>query len=308
MSPSSLPLLTQWTTLYSQTLPSLALSNSPAQPRWSVHLDHCFARIIYDAVIGIDVPWTSRLKSPAIKYMSKEQLRDCIAMGEGIAEGRIDLKEWDERSLRLRGKLEGGKRKRHIDVGMEEEGSKRIYVETERSAGKLKPMPRKQTDIRSAFFPLKPPPSLTETPLLPSPPSSPSPSPPTISSRNTETKDQSPIPSPHVLLQTSSLPAFRRSTLLALLQVPRGHYTTYAALATFLHSSPRAVGNAMRNNPFAPTVPCHRVLASDGSIGGFGGEWGEGERVREKVRLLREEGVKFDGRGKVVGGPWREFV
>lgn len=64
----------------------------------------------------------------------------------------------------------------------------------------------------------------------------------------------------------------------------------------------------MRNNPFAPTVPCHRVLASNGMLGGFGGSWGEeGQFAGEKKRLLREEGVKFDGRGKVVGEPFRGF-
>ena len=68
------------------------------------------------------------------------------------------------------------------------------------------------------------------------------------------------------------------------------------------------MGNALRNNPFAPTVPCHRVLAADGGIGGFGGEWGvEGRFAEEKKRLLRGEGVRFDGRGRVVGGVWRGF-
>lgn len=65
----------------------------------------------------------------------------------------------------------------------------------------------------------------------------------------------------------------------------------------------------MRNNPFAPAVPCHRVLAANGSVGGFGGEWGpEGRFAGEKVKLLREEGVRFDGGGRVVGGVWGGFV
>lgn len=69
------------------------------------------------------------------------------------------------------------------------------------------------------------------------------------------------------------------------------------------------MGNALRNNPFAPAVPCHRVVAADGGIGGFGGEWGaEGRFAAEKVRLLRGEGVRFDGRGRVVGGVWAGFV
>ncbi|GAA5852637.1 hypothetical protein JCM8547_002573 [Rhodosporidiobolus lusitaniae] len=91
-----------------------------------------------------------------------------------------------------------------------------------------------------------------------------------------------------------------------LLQVPAGKVTTYGQLAALLSSSPRAAGSALRNNPFAPTVPCHRIIAATGFIGGFGGEWtGEpkkgsfapGEKVREKLELLRREGVEFDGKG-----------
>jgi methylated-DNA-[protein]-cysteine S-methyltransferase len=47
-------------------------------------------------------------------------------------------------------------------------------------------------------------------------------------------------------------------------QIPEGKITSYAALARALDSSPRAVGGALRNNPFAPEVPCHRCIASTG--------------------------------------------
>lgn len=114
------------------------------------------------------------------------------------------------------------------------------------------------------------------------------------------------------LILSSALSPYRQRVLLALCQVPHGQHTTYAALSAFLNSSPRAVGNAMRRNPFAPTVPCHRVLAADGGIGGFGGEWRrdgtEGEGARRKRALLRGEGVRFDGRGRVVGKVWRGWV
>ncbi|EXJ77113.1 hypothetical protein A1O3_10271 [Capronia epimyces CBS 606.96] len=66
---------------------------------------------------------------------------------------------------------------------------------------------------------------------------------------------------------------FQERVYLHLLLIPPGQVTTYAALAQALGSSPRAVGGALRCNPFAPTVPCHRVIASDGSLGGFLGEW-----------------------------------
>ena len=79
-------------------------------------------------------------------------------------------------------------------------------------------------------------------------------------------------------------------------------------MSDYLNSSARAVGNGMRNNPFAPEVPCHRVLAADGSLGGFYGHWGrEGKYANKKLELLRNEGVRFDGRGKVVGEPFRMF-
>ncbi len=50
----------------------------------------------------------------------------------------------------------------------------------------------------------------------------------------------------------------------ALQQIPEGRITTYAALSKALNSSPRAVGGALRNNPFAPEIPCHRCIASTG--------------------------------------------
>jgi len=81
-----------------------------------------------------------------------------------------------------------------------------------------------------------------------------------------------------------------------------------------LGSSPRAVGNALRNNPFAPIVPCHRVVATGGLLGGFKGKIGprDGEghlTLQEKRALLRKEGVRFDGKGtgRVVGTPFTAF-
>lgn len=47
-------------------------------------------------------------------------------------------------------------------------------------------------------------------------------------------------------------------------QIPAGKVSTYAALSRALGSSPRAVGGALRRNPFAPEVPCHRVIGADG--------------------------------------------
>lgn len=59
------------------------------------------------------------------------------------------------------------------------------------------------------------------------------------------------------------------------------------------------------------TVPCHRVVASGGSLGGFKGKWpvdGEGITIDEKKRLLRSEGIRFDTKGmKALGTPWGGF-
>ena len=71
-------------------------------------------------------------------------------------------------------------------------------------------------------------------------------------------------------------------------RIPAGKVTTYAAIARALGSQGyRAVGNALNRNPYAPAVPCHRVVGSDGSLTGFAGG------VEKKQRLLTEEGVPF---------------
>ena len=75
--------------------------------------------------------------------------------------------------------------------------------------------------------------------------------------------------------------------------VPEGCVTTYALLATHIGcKSCRAVGQALRRNPFAPRVPCHRVIAADLSPGGFRGRRSGAEVARKKT-LLAREGVRF---------------
>jgi methylated-DNA-[protein]-cysteine S-methyltransferase len=88
---------------------------------------------------------------------------------------------------------------------------------------------------------------------------------------------------------------FEERVYAALRQVPRGRVTTYAALARRIGcGSPRAVGQALRRNPHAPDVPCHRVIASDRTPGGFAGERA-GPALQRKLALLEEEGVSFAG-------------
>lgn len=84
--------------------------------------------------------------------------------------------------------------------------------------------------------------------------------------------------------------------------VPKGNVTTYKALAHALGTRAyRAVGYAMRCNPYAPTVPCHRVVANDGTIGGFKGKT-SGETIAEKIHMLKEEGVTITD-NKIVNFP-----
>lgn len=81
-------------------------------------------------------------------------------------------------------------------------------------------------------------------------------------------------------------------------KVPAGKVTTYKALAEKLGTKAyRAVGTAMKNNPNAPETPCHRVLKSDGRIGGYMGKM-NGDAIAKKIVMLRNEGVEIIG-GKV---------
>ena len=92
---------------------------------------------------------------------------------------------------------------------------------------------------------------------------------------------------------------FQRRVYDATREVPRGKVTTYKFLANAIRcASARAVGQALRNNPFAPEVPCHRVVRSALTIGGFAGQV-RGPKISKKTRLLREEGVRIE-KGRVV--------
>lgn len=89
--------------------------------------------------------------------------------------------------------------------------------------------------------------------------------------------------------EAKNITEFQRKVYLELLNVPCGTTVSYGALAQRIGcSSAQAVGQALRRNPFAPDVPCHRVVAADGSIGGFYGER-EGEMIEKKRRMLAEE-------------------
>ena len=70
-------------------------------------------------------------------------------------------------------------------------------------------------------------------------------------------------------------------------QIPEGYVSTYGNIAESLGTKAyRAVGNAMNKNPHAPRVPCHRVISSNGDIGGFS------SGTKNKIKILRKEGVE----------------
>lgn len=72
-------------------------------------------------------------------------------------------------------------------------------------------------------------------------------------------------------------------------KIPKGTTKSYKEIAIAIGrpDSARAVANACGKNPLPIEIPCHRVICSDGSIGGYSGKGG----VKTKLRLLRKEGV-----------------
>ena len=73
-----------------------------------------------------------------------------------------------------------------------------------------------------------------------------------------------------------------------LLKIPKGKVKTYkeVAIGIKMPKSARAVANACAMNPYSPKVPCHRVIRSDGKLGGFSAPGG----IKKKKKLLKKEG------------------
>lgn len=136
--------------------------------------------------------------------------------------------------------------------------------------------------------------------------------------------------------EAAVLTPFQKRVFHLLKQIPAGRVTTYGSIAKALHTSPRAVGNALRNNVFAPRIPCHRCIASTGYVNGYDGEViqktsfardgkqvtgkasqsragkvkagmqgskekgtepASGTNIQMKLDLLKTEGVTFDAKG-----------
>lgn len=90
-------------------------------------------------------------------------------------------------------------------------------------------------------------------------------------------------------MTSTTITPFQRRVYLALLDIPAGETITYGELARRIGCrSAQAVGQALKRNPFAPEVPCHRVIAADGSLGGYNGRR-DGEELERKCQLLDSE-------------------
>jgi methylated-DNA-[protein]-cysteine S-methyltransferase len=92
--------------------------------------------------------------------------------------------------------------------------------------------------------------------------------------------------------EMAHLPKYTQRVLGFLTQVPVGYVTTYGALAKVAGGGARAVGNVMASNPLAPLIPCHRVVRSNYTIGGYGGEV-VGPGISMKLTLLQRENRRY---------------
>src|SRR6478609_1469894 len=102
-------------------------------------------------------------------------------------------------------------------------------------------------------------------------------------------------PGADVPIDLSDRPAWDQAVLDAVRAIPWGTTASYGEIARRVGAAgaARAVGGAVGRNPVSLLVPCHRVIAADGGIGGYGGDgWGSREeRLAMKRDLLRREGV-----------------
>ena len=85
--------------------------------------------------------------------------------------------------------------------------------------------------------------------------------------------------------------AFQLKVWAYLKKIPRGSFKTYSEVAKSIGKplAVRAVATAIGKNPYAPKIPCHRVIRSDGSLGGYSGKGG----VKTKRLLLKKEGISL---------------
>jgi O-6-methylguanine DNA methyltransferase len=98
-------------------------------------------------------------------------------------------------------------------------------------------------------------------------------------------------------LAAENLTAYNRAVLEACAKIPVGYVASYGAVAKAAGGSPRSVGRMMATNPFAPIVPCHRVVKSDFTLGGYGGG------LKAKQEILAREKRRYTSKQEIpVGG------
>lgn len=99
-----------------------------------------------------------------------------------------------------------------------------------------------------------------------------------------------------------TLTPHQRRVYYLLTLIPLGKVTTYGEIARALgNNGARAVGNTLNKNPFAPEIPCHRVVTSDGSLGGYAGG------PTKKTALLLSEGITITD-GKILDFNDRRYL
>ena len=104
-----------------------------------------------------------------------------------------------------------------------------------------------------------------------------------------------PVDLSNIALDMEGIPPFHQRVYVLARRLAPGQTTTYGAMAQELGEpgAARAVGQALGANPFAPVVPCHRILAAGGAAGGFSANGG----ISTKLRLLLIERAQFNGPG-----------
>ncbi|MGZ5239963.1 MAG: methylated-DNA--[protein]-cysteine S-methyltransferase [Caldimonas sp.] len=104
-----------------------------------------------------------------------------------------------------------------------------------------------------------------------------------------------------IRIDESAIDAFDREIYAAARAIPRGRVVTYAELARRIAgaASPRAVGQSLGRNPFPLVVPCHRIVAASGELGGFSAPGG----TATKRRLLTIEDARLDGSDDLFDAP-----
>jgi methylated-DNA-[protein]-cysteine S-methyltransferase len=96
-----------------------------------------------------------------------------------------------------------------------------------------------------------------------------------------------------VSLATENLSNYTKKVIKVTSLIPVGYVASYGSIAKTVGGSPRAVGRVMASNPFAPIVPCHRVVSSDFTLGGYGGG------LDVKLEILKRESRGYTSKREI---------